>query len=220
MCAVPFPEELLSEDEEVVLDLRPHWWYITPTSIGLGAALLLGVVSLANGMPSPVQLLVAVIILVALGYFALNYARWATTSFVVTTQRLVFRSGLVSKSSVEMPLDKINTVTSNQNLFERMIGAGDLVIESASDQDQLFTDVRKPDAVQHEINRQRDRADRRGRDGYAGPHRDTPPVTHNAPPAEPESIPDQIERLAQLRDRGIISEADFQAKKADLLNRM
>jgi hypothetical protein len=74
--------------------------------------------------------------------------------------------------------------------------------------------------VQHEINRQRDRADRRGREGYAPAYRETPPVTRNAPPAESESIPDQIERLAQLRDRGIISESDFQAKKADLLNRM
>ncbi|MDY7102012.1 MAG: PH domain-containing protein [Actinomycetota bacterium] len=214
---MPFPEELLSEDEEVILDLRPHWWYITPSGIGLGAALLLGLVSLANDWPSPVKVLAALVILVALGYFALNYARWATTSFVVTTQRLVFRSGLVTKSSVEMPLDKINTVTSNQNIFERVIGAGDLVIESASDQDQLFTDVRKPDAVQHEINRQRDRADRRHRDGYSS----GPPAMHQpTPPPESESIPDQIERLAQLRDRGIISETDFQAKKADLLNRM
>ena len=38
--------------------------------------------------------------------------------------------------------------------------------------------------------------------------------------AAPSSVPEEIRKLAELRDSGILTEAEFQAKKAELLSRM
>ena len=115
----------------------------------------------------------------------------------------------------EIPLERINTVFFRQSLFERLLGAGELVVESAGEMgQQAFGNVRKPLNVQNEIYRQMEgnenrKFDRVGRNLGAGG-------------GEPSSlsIPDQIERLADLRSKGIISDAEFEAKKTDLLKRM
>ncbi len=84
-----------------------------------------------------------------------RYLRWATTHFVLTTDRLIFRSGVLSKLSREIPLERVNDVTFSQSLWERLIGAGDLFIESAGERGQsVFQDIPKPEAVQVEIYRQ------------------------------------------------------------------
>jgi hypothetical protein len=45
-------------------------------------------------------------------------------------------------------------------------------------------------------------------------------VPAQTPPIVQESIPDQIKQLADLRDQGIVTNEEFEAKKADLLARM
>ena len=62
---------------------------------------------------------------------------------------MISRSGVVAKTGIEIPLDRINTVFFNQSFFERIIGAGDLGIESAGEGGrENFSDVRKPALVQ------------------------------------------------------------------------
>ncbi len=209
---MPFPIKLLQEGEELVLDLRPHWWAITPPAAGLAAAVLLGVGALVVGNGA-LKFVAGIVLLVALVYFAFRYARWASTNFAVTSERVVYRQGIVARRATQMPLEKINTVDFRQSVFERLIGAGDLIIESGSDTGVAsFSDVRKPLAVQQEINRQ---VDRHEKGGWAHA------VARAAPAApEPSSIPDQIAQLAVLRDRGVLSEDEFQMKKAQLLDRL
>jgi uncharacterized membrane protein YdbT with pleckstrin-like domain len=131
---------------------------------------------------------------------------WQTTHFVVTSERLVFRSGILAKHTRDIPLDKINDLASSQTLFERMIGAGDLLIESAGERGQeTFSDIPHPDAVQQEIYRQMEVNQSRTMGG--GPPRQA-------------SVTDQIAALADLLDRGAISQAEYEAKKAQLLDRL
>jgi len=131
----------------------------------------------------------------------------------VTTDRVIHRVGVISKHGVEIPLDRINTVFFHQSIFERLIGAGDLGIESAGERgSETFEDVRKPAIVQNEIYRQMEANSNRI---YGG--------GRHAVPTQPDaggSIPEQIEKLDELRRKGVISEQEFAAKKADLLNRM
>lgn len=212
---MPFPTNLLTDEEDLILDLRPHWWFLAPAASALFVAVVLGVVALADGWPSEIRFMVGVLVLGSLGYFGIVYARWNTTNFVVTTERVVSRTGVVAKKGIEIPLDRINTVFFSQSLFERMIGAGDLGIESAGEGGrQTFTDIRKPNLVQHEIYRQKEgHEDRKlqklGNAASAG----------SAPPAG-ASIPEQIEKLDQLRRQGVVTDAEFEAKKRDLLDRM
>ena len=212
---MPFPRELLSADEEIILDLRPHWWQITPSAVVLALAILLGVLVVTWDPHESIKLIVGIGVLLALGWFAINYAKWISTSFVVTNERVISRSGVVAKKGVEIPLDRVNTVHFSQRLFERAIGAGDITIESASEGGQQnFHNVRKPNLVQQEIYRMIDDFENRriARIGTA--------VGANQAQPTPESIPEQIEKLDQLRRQGVLTDAEFEAKKAELLGRM
>jgi uncharacterized membrane protein YdbT with pleckstrin-like domain len=205
---VPYPRENLNHNEEVVLDLRPHWWYLAPQVVVLALTIVAGVASLLL-TPVPVQIVAAVLILAALGWFLVRYIGWSTTSFVITTDRLIDRSGVINRSGIEIPLERVNTVHFRQTLFERIIGSGDLVIESAGEQGaQKVEDIRRPLNVQNEIYKQMEenenrKFDRVGRNLSSGP-----------------SIPDQIEKLAELHRQGVLTDAEFQAKKKDLLDRL
>ncbi len=212
-----FPTELLNPEERVILDLRPHWWYFARPMAALVLSLAVGLAVLAwDDPPNLLNLLVAVAVLSALGCFGWTYLRWATTNFVITSDRLISRSGVFSRSGIEIPLEKINTVFFRQNLFERLIRSGDLEIESASEEGtQEFNDIRRPLNVQNEIyrqmedneNRKFDRVgsgiERRLADAGGGP-----------------SIPEQIAQLDELRQRGILTQAEFDAKKQELLRRL
>lgn len=219
--AVAFPKELLTDDEELVLDLRPHWWFIVPAGAYLAVALVVGLYFLnADVGPDRVndvlKFIAAVAILVALGYFAQRYARWSSTNFVVTNERVIARRGVVAKRGVEIPLDRINTVFFNQTFFERLIGAGDLGIESAGESGrETFSDIRKPGLVQHEIYRQKEAFERR-----RVIHMGQTFASHVPQAATGPSIPEQIEHLDRLRRAGTLTEEEFQAKKAELLRRM
>ena len=211
-----FPERLLSEDEEVILDLRPHWWtLVVPALVTLLVTVAVGAawaVTPAGSLQASVRLAVGLAGLLVLALLVLGRVlRWLTTHFVLTTERLIFRSGVVAKFGREIPLERINDVTFTQSLFERMIGIGDLLIESAGEHGQsTFSDIRDPEAVQLQIYRQMEANDRRRRGGYA------------AQPAQerPPSVLDDLERLADLRDRGAVTEEEFQRKKRDLLDRL
>ena len=153
-------------------------------------------------------------------WLVLKYFQWTYTHFVVTSDRVIFRTGVISKRGVEIPLERINNINFHQGPFERIIGAGDLDIESAGRTGQShFDDVRHPDAVQQEIYRQME-ANSRKTAGYAGAAARGPAPAPAPAAAVPDSVPEQIEQLAALRDAGHITQAEFDAKKAELLGRM
>lgn len=221
-----FPTKLLNRDEEIVLDLRPHWWYIAPYAAALGGAVVLGIVVLAADAHDALKSLVGVVVLVALGFFVARYLRWVGMNFVVTTERVIYRSGVVSKRGIEIPLERINTVFFNQSLFERLLGQGDLGIESAGERgQQRFDNIRRPLQVQQEIYRAMDDVQQRRLEAYgrtmaAGATNVAPEQPQPTPPPEQMSIPEQLERLDSLRARGIITDEEFAAKKRELLDRM
>ena len=213
---MPFPKQLLTDDEELILDLRPHWWFLAPASVILAVGVLIGLFAVAGDWPSALKFIVGLLVLGALGYFAVNYAKWTTTNFVVTTDRVISRTGVIAKKGIEIPLDRINTVFFNQSLFERLIGAGDLGIESAGEGgQQTFVDIRKPSLVQNEIYRQKEGHEDRRLTKLAAAAAGVGP-----PSVSSQSIPEQIKKLDQLRRQGVITDAEFEAKKQDLLDRM
>jgi uncharacterized membrane protein YdbT with pleckstrin-like domain len=212
---VAFPRKLLNEDEAIVLDLRPHWWFIAKHVVLLVAAVALALVVLATVEGTTGDVLgavVGILVLVALGAFGIRYAQWATTNFVVTTDRLIYRHGVLAKHGIEIPLERVNTVFFHQGIFERVLGSGDLVIESAGEMGrQHFTDVRKPSAVQNEVYRQMEENENRKFDRAGSALRAN---------VGEGSIPAQIRELETLRREGILSDEEFHQAKQELLDRM
>ena len=155
---MPFPRRLLNEDETIVLDLRPHWWgLVVPTAVlvlALGAAM--AVAGLVHGSAhDPVLIVALIVVLVALARFVVRYVRWATTNIVLTNHRLILRAGVLSKSGREIPLERINDIAYHQSFFARLIGSGDLIVESAGERGQeTLRRVPDPTRVQQEIYRQ------------------------------------------------------------------
>jgi uncharacterized membrane protein YdbT with pleckstrin-like domain len=219
---MPFPRRLLNEGEEVSLDLRPHWWFFG-NHIFTGVPLLVALLVIQSETHGDVRRLLywawGVIALVWAGWLGLEYLKWNFTHFVITTDRVVFRSGVLSKRGAEIPLERVSNINFRQSLWERMIGAGDLEIESAGrDGQSTFNDVRHPDAVQQELYKQMELYARKRAGWSQSPA--AAPAPAPAPAGSELSIPQQLEQLAGLRDRGVISVEEFEAKKAQLLERM
>jgi uncharacterized membrane protein YdbT with pleckstrin-like domain len=204
---MPYPRHLINEGESVALDLNPHWWFFSKhilTGIPL-LVLLVGVLATSDDVRTVLAWVWAVLAVAWAVWLALKYLSWRFTHFVITSDRLIYRHGVLSKQGVEIPLERINNINFEQGIWERVIGAGDLQIDSAGKEGQsYFTDIRHPDGVQQEIYRQMEAYDKK-KAGWSAPQ---------------ESAPDQIAKLADLRDRGVISAEEFEQKKQQLLDRM
>lgn len=202
---MPFPSRLLDDNEVVVLDLRRHWLFLIAPSATLAASVAVAVAASQWTTRGIVLIPLLLAVLSALGWFLLRAASWAATFLVVTNQRLVLRVGVFRRGQA-LALERVDDITITRTLFARMLGAGDLAIESAGEGGgEVFVDCPHPRRVRDEIGRQIELASaRHGRQRGGG---------------LVISSLDQLERLDDLRRRGVISQAEFQAKKAQLLDR-
>lgn len=203
----PFPEKLLFDSEEVVIDLKPHWWHFAQSLATVALALVAVLWAMSwdgsNFLEDAGSLVFVVALVVALGWLAVRWLKWRSTHFVVTSDRLIYRSGVFSKSGIAIPLERVNNINFRQSVLERIIRAGDLQIESAGqDGQQMFADIRRPDEVQSLIHAQIEENGRRALSVEA-------PRGHD--------IAGQLEKLEGLRDRGTLSQEEFEQEKRRLL---
>jgi len=200
-----FPRKYLNDGEEIVLDLRPHWFYLAGPAAALLAALVFAV--WVRDRSEWILFPALALAVVSLLWFLGRYARWMTTDLVLTSDRLIYRSGVVSRQGREIPLERLNDVSFHQSLFQRLMGAGDLLVESGGERGQeQFGSFAHPQHTQNEIHRAIEAASARDADRMAG-RRELSPL-------------EQLEKLDELRRRGVITEAEFEVKKARLLDRL
>ena len=147
-----YPEALLGADEHVVVHHHPHWKRLVLPVLALFVVVGLGsyLAALVNGTAwsSPVWIALAVAGAVLLVWWVLApLVRWKTTHFVVTTQRLMVRRGVFTRTGEDIPLSRINSVSFRHGLTDRLVGCGTLVVESASDEPLEFADVPRVEHV-------------------------------------------------------------------------
>ena len=202
-----YPKKNLNANETVALDMHPHWWYFAEPAFALVVAIVIGIVIIVKTDSDALNWIALILLVVGALWLIGRYLKWVTTNFVITSQRLIFRQGVFAKSGIEIPLERVNNVNFNQTVFERILGAGDLLIESGGeDGQQRFTDIRHPDKVQNLVHAQMEGlAQRRG--GYAAAAK--PSGAH---------VTEQLERLESLLQRGTISQEEFDAQKRKLLD--
>ena len=204
---MPFPKKNLNANETIALDMHPHWWYFAEPAWSLLGSIILGIIVLAktHGDVGKVLRVITLILLVGTAiWLIIRYMKWLTTNFVITSNRLIFRQGIVGKSGIEIPLERVNNVNFHQTVFERILGAGDLLIESGGeDGQQRFTDIRHPAQVQNLIHAQMEGHFQR-RAGYV-----------NAPTGD---ITEQLQRLEGMLQRGTLTQEEFDIQKTRLLS--
>jgi uncharacterized membrane protein YdbT with pleckstrin-like domain len=203
---VRYPARLLTDDEEVVRQFRPHWHVLLPAlawAAVLVAAVGAGFAALSGDARWWVLAGAAALWVVVAGRSALAYL---ATDYVLTTERIIVRRGLIARSGTEIPLEKVANVLFSQSFLERLFGYGDVLLESAGAQGQSrLTDIPDPEHFQSQVYRVREAR------SIALRH-------HGAVAGDaPGDVVSQLERLADLRERGHLSEAEFAAEKARLL---
>ena len=253
---MPFPVRLLSVDEEVAVETRPHWTYLAGQ---LGVFVVLGTVAIvvaAVGFPLPAVVVAAVLAGVAAAALGIRLVRWANTYYLVTDRRIVYWKGVPRWRGIELRLNLVDEIEVAQTMRERLVGVGTLAVHSV-----VEGHVRNLAFVPHPIDVRRDvyrlvrEAEVRRLEAAQAPEAAHDPEADRYPEAAqpreaahlpeaaqyPEAaqpreaaqpagggealgasldIPDQIRKLYELVELGILSEAEFEEKKRDLLGRL
>ncbi len=154
-----YPKRLLDESEEVVFDLHPHWkvlfWPVVIAVVTVFAASF-GLAKAPDGdNRGLVRLVILVVAVLVIGIFTVApLIRWRTTHFLLTTKRVVMRSGIFARSGRDIPLFRVNDVTFAHTMWERLFGAGTLTVESAGERGQVtLADIPHVEEVQRELYR-------------------------------------------------------------------
>lgn len=152
-----YPRKLLSADESIELDLHPHWKALFwPVLIALA---VIAVASWAVWMipvgraQGAARIVVAVLAIGLLAYASIRpFLLWRTTHYVITDRRLITRQGIIARTGRDMPLARINDISFSHSVFDRIIGCGTLIVESAGERGQLqLTAVPRVEMVQRRL---------------------------------------------------------------------
>ena len=185
---MPYPEKILADDEQVVERLHPHWITLVPATLwfivicGVGGFVLAevyGNMDSGTGRTILVALIVVVGVLLLIWLSLTPWIRWRTTHYVFTTHRVLIRRGVLRHTGRDISLQRINDVGFTESLWDRMVGAGSLTIESAGEQGQeTLTNIPHSDQMQQQLNQLIEQdGERRARQAYGGaiPQQPYPP---------------------------------------------
>lgn len=170
-----YPDKLLGEDEEIVEHLHPHWltvfWPVVRFLLIVGAASFAMAAIPAGRQQGMFRMaLLAFAVVLLLVAVVVPLLRWRTTHYVITTHRLLFRQGILTRRGRDLALSRITDVSYTQTLWERIINSGTLSIESAGDGGAtVLRQIPHSDGVQQLLNHMvEEDSDRRAREtaGY------------------------------------------------------
>lgn len=209
---------LLGEGEEIIFSTRQHWFVLfaqvltelVVLAVVIAAGVLVPVVFRDRITEPTIVYIITAALAIIVGFSALgDIIRWRNEQFVITDRRVIQIEGVVNKNVLDSSLEKINDVELRQSMFGRLFNYGDLEILTASEDG-----VNRMRAIQNPIGFKRAMQNARARyDGYL----DRGPVQAYDSPRDVQSV---LTQLAELRDRGILSAAEFEAKKRELLSRI
>lgn len=200
-------EGLLGEHEQVLLETHQHWFVLFGKiflELSLIAVIVAG--SLIAYAFQPLAIYGLILVLVPLVGIFNDVIVWQNKAYVVTNRRVIQIEGVFNKNVVDSSLEKVNDVKMSQSFWGRMFGFGDIEILTASELGvNLFHEIANPVEFKTSMLNAKERL------GFE----EIGQMAHAV-----EDIPSMIEKLDSLRQRGILSETEFQQKKAELLAKM
>lgn len=194
----------LNEDEDLIVDQRPHWLIVVLPIFQLLVFLVLAALAIrfASSLPWWTILFPCAILVFILGRLTARIAKYRASHLIVTTERLIYVSGVLRRRVREIPILQISNLTFAQRLFERLWRCGSLQIEHVGERGtDTFPGIRRPDRIVRMISAQISR--RSSASSVSGP-----------------SVIDELTKLAQLLKDGSISEQEYDQVKSKLLNQI
>ncbi len=168
-----YPAELLGRNEEITMELRPHWralfFPIVFTILFIGAG---GWAYAMFDAPQARWAILIGVFIASIIWIVKPVAIWLSTEYVFTTERVITRSGIIAKKGIDIPVSKVVNVSFKISILGRMLNYGDIKVESAGegdDSDVYIHSIPNPQAVQREVYKLHDEDDaRRRRRAYDG----------------------------------------------------
>jgi membrane protein YdbS with pleckstrin-like domain len=235
-----YAESLLASGERVLRRAHQHWFVFVANArwavFALIGSAVLTILSVWFGINGTLWQLLGVLTLVLFVFGVLSFLwsilRYRNEEYLITNRRLVHVEGVINKKTTDSALEKINDAVLTESLFGRMFGFGDLDVLTASEQGierlRMLRDAKdfKKAMIEakHELEIEVARP-------TMPPIRTEPaPAPAPAPAPVPPPAPDRVDtsdevaealgRLGELRDQGLVTAAEFEAKKAELLGRI
>lgn len=203
---------LLGEREEILLVTHQHWFELFRSvlfelvliGITVVAVILIYLFSPLN----PIALTGFFLLFIPLASMLRDFLIWNNHKYVVTTHRVIQIFGVFNKNVTDSSLEKVNDVKMDQSVFGRLFNFGDIEILTASEMGiNRFTFIGDPVRFKTAMLDAKFRLEQGQQPGAASLH-----------PAM--DVPRLIAELSQLRERGVITDEEFSAKKAKLLERI
>lgn len=205
--AKDYIQSLLGENEHLLMVTRQHW-FVLFGSIFLEIILIV-VIILLVGIATyffPIAAFGFILFLVPVVGMVRDILIWSSRRYLITNRRVIQVSGVFSKEVVDSSLEKVNDVKMDQSFFGRMFGYGDIEILTASELGaNLFRRIGDPIKFKTTMLNAKEKL---GFEEVGSGFR------------QDEDIPSLIAELDALRKKGILSEVEFQQKKAELLAKM
>ena len=233
----PEPDEtaqyrsLLASDERVLVVRRRHWftfiraarWFLLVLVIGVLVAILDGEVSnhLFSTILSWGFVICFLIGLTGLGWYVLA---WRRERYLVTTRRVIEAGGVINKQSRDTSLEMINDMVVSHPWTGRLLGYGEIDLLTASEAGtNKIRYLPDADGFKRSLLDAKDELERQ----LAGGQRPPAAAPSSAPAPAPttdrlsaDEVDSSISHLASMRDRGLITAAEFDEKKKQLLDRL
>jgi uncharacterized membrane protein YdbT with pleckstrin-like domain len=153
---VGYPDNVLARDEQVVLHRHPHWKrlvgpifiLVLVTALAAFGAAVVNNTDWEATAKTVVSVVIAALWLIIVGWLTVwPFLNWWTTHFVITDRRVMFRHGLITRSGIDIPLARVNSVEFRHGLLDRILRTGTLIIESASQDPLEFYDIPRVEQV-------------------------------------------------------------------------
>jgi len=197
----------LKNDEKLILETRLHWFTMVLPFLILLVATVGGILIGGYGL---------LLILAGALWFFYRMVERNNNIWAVTNLRVIDEFGVFTNNAKESPLDKINNVSYHQSLWGKIFGFGNVQIQTAAEiGSTTYAMVKDPGKLKDAITHMQEE--------YKGFQiRKQASELANAIAAErvktKTDVPAELEKLFDLKQRGIITEEEFAARKRKLLD--
>lgn len=209
-----YVKKMLAYNEQIARIAHGHWITLLPTIL-IDVAISIVIIGLSIGgflLSPPLTLFGLLLLLVPIGHFLIRLWVWWSKQYVITSRRVIQISGTFSKRVSDTALEKVNDIVMEQSTWGRLLKFGDIEIISGSESGiDVFRRIADP------IGFKRTLLDQKGALGGTGAQAER---TSGEKTPDTGEIPRLIAELDELRKKGLLSDAEFEEKRKQLLERI
>jgi uncharacterized membrane protein YdbT with pleckstrin-like domain len=215
-----YVEKLLANNEQIAFMTRKHLVVFASALLAdfIISAIIVMVALLGAALTAPIGgigIFLAAFVVFPTGHLIVTLVKWSSEQYIITNRRVIKVEGFINKHVFDSSLEKVNDVVLNQDLLGRMLNYGNIEILTGSDIGaNKFTRIANPVEFKREMLNQKEAM------GVLNDVNAKEQRILESPPPSQGDIPELIAELDELRKKGIISQQEFETKKAELLKRL